>query len=65
MQVYAIAIGVIAARRNGFRDLFLLFRLVRAGARSIPFGTLFAHVSRRVSVCLALLDGLVVAEVQL
>ncbi len=63
LQIPAYQIGV-AHRGDGFRNLFQLFRLVRDRASTIHFGTVSAHVPRRISVCIAVVARALVAEIQ-
>ncbi len=62
LSVSAIEI-TSASRGNGFRNLFHLLRLVRHRQWAVHFGTVPAHVPRRVLLCFALLPRALVAEI--
>src|SRR5207253_5449536 len=48
---------------NGFRDLFQLLRLVRNNSCAVLVGTIPAHVSMRLFLCLAFIAPALVAEI--
>ena len=50
-------------RRDGLRDLFQLFYLVRHGPSTVRIGTVFANVPRRVFLCLVVVARPPVAQI--
>src|SRR5206468_7374133 len=64
LQIHAAQIAS-APRGDRFCAILYLLCLVRAGASSISVGTFFAHVPGRLSLCLALFTGGMVAALYL